>query len=369
MSILKVKNSLLPSFALGLMALGFQSCSLMHDDLDACAVRPAVRTSVNFVYDHNTSPTDLFHEHVGAVTLYVFDSDGKLCGEYERDNLSTGYALASESFKIDLDLQPGIYKLYALAQGHHGTYESSLEGSGAKFRRSGIATGDTSDKMAVSLDHDSGIVRHSGAPIDSIWTTLSPCEFTVPVVNDPAEGDPQQPDITVEATVPLMRITNNLHISFFQEDFPGSINPHNYEVTLTSPKGSHKFDLCGNIADNVMPITYTPYRTYAETGADGTAAVHTLFGVSRIMYGDDTSRHAVLHIRNLTTGHVTDIDITSLLAAGRQAFPQYNWSEQEYLDREYDYNLSICLKDGVWKYAMVNVNILSWTKRIQNTNL
>ena len=44
-------------------------------------------------------------------------------------------------------------------------------------------------------------------------------------------------------------------------------------------------------------------------------------------------------------------------------------SDQEYLDREYDYRLDFILKGDQWLYCDVVINVLDWSKRIQNENL
>ena len=44
------------------------SCSMMQDDLDDCPTG----LYLSFKYDYNLQRADMFNDHVGAVTVYVF---------------------------------------------------------------------------------------------------------------------------------------------------------------------------------------------------------------------------------------------------------------------------------------------------------
>lgn len=63
------------------------------------------------------------------------------------------------------------------------------------------------------------------------------------------------------------------------------------------------------------------------------------------------------------------INLTDALAQGRNAYDAYAYSRQEYLDRSYDYYLDFFIKNEVWQFAEVRINVLSWAHRIQNVDL
>ena len=48
------------------------SCTMMHQDLDGCPVG----LYLTFAYDYNLERADMFNDHVGSVTVYVYDSTG-----------------------------------------------------------------------------------------------------------------------------------------------------------------------------------------------------------------------------------------------------------------------------------------------------
>lgn len=340
----------------------------MHDDLPDCATKPDTYTSVRFVYDYNTRSADLFGEHVGAVTLYLFDNEGHFISEYECTN-SGSNALKDPDFKIDLNLEPGVYKVYAVAQGNEGGYMAHLQDLGAKFRRHTLTEGESWQNFYISLDHTMGLVPHQNVMLETLWTTLEARELVVPVVEEPAEGDPQQDDILVQATVPLMRVTNELHLSFYQQDFPGNINPDDYEVWVASERGRDKLNLLGEYLADAEKLTFNAHRVYTATDAEGHACVNMEFGLPRFMMHTDEADRAKLHVRNKITGYESVFDLPRELSRGRAAYADKNWSEQEYLDREYQYDLALCLTDKSWKFLQVNVLALSWSKRVQNADL
>ena len=61
----------------------FTSCNMMKEDEDLtnCGL------FVTFKYDYNLQRSDMFGDHVGGVTLYVFDSDGHFVRTYENNNI------------------------------------------------------------------------------------------------------------------------------------------------------------------------------------------------------------------------------------------------------------------------------------------
>ena len=85
---------------------------------------------------------------------------------------------------------------------------------------------------------------------------------------------------------------------------------------------------------------------------------------------DNIKKGAILRIRHVGTGRVVALmNLTHLLAQGRTAYELQNYPHQEYLDREYDYHLDFLLKGDAWAYCDIRINVLSWSKRIENIEL
>jgi hypothetical protein len=91
------------------------------------------------------------------------------------------------------------------------------------------------------------------------------------------------------------------------------------------------------------------------------------------MYSTTPDKNAVLCIRRKSTGQdIAVLNLPEILSEGRTAFEIYNYSPQEYLDREYDYRLELFLKGEKWEkltYLYVCIDVLSWAKRIQFEDL
>ncbi len=353
------------------------SCSLMHDDLPDCATRPQTRTNVSFVYDYNTAGEDKFPESVGSVTLYVFDENGSLVREIEHSASSTGGSLNQPGFSVDLDLPAGTYQLYAAAQESADGYAASLETPGAKFRRPATAEGFMASDMVFSLDHNAGTVEHQQMPLEHLWLTHIPQILTVTEAPMPAEGDPQPADVIIQATVPLQRVTNNIHLTLTR-DLTGTpatraaetLSPADYDIWISTATGRDRLDLVGNPTQDATTLTFTPHATQSAT-ANGQGAVEADLSVSRLFTDSDAARHDKLCIRAKLSGEVFEFDLPSLLTQCSAAYPGNNWSEQEFLDREYDYNIAVHFdeRDMRWKFVELSVGILKWHKRIQNADL
>lgn len=89
--------------------LGFASCDYIHDDLPLC------KHTLSFVYTHNMKFADAFahemecQERAKQVELYIYDKEGIFL---------SSRTIAGEELKanrIELDLQPGTYRLLAWA--------------------------------------------------------------------------------------------------------------------------------------------------------------------------------------------------------------------------------------------------------------
>lgn len=350
--------------------LSVSSCGLMHDDLQPCAVPPNTYTSVDFLYNYNTENRDLFPEHIGSVSVYVFDSNGNFVIREERSNLHDGNSLTKPGFQIDFSndvLKPGnSYKVYAIGHGNPGGYEASTSTPGFTNAEDYNNIKSESD-FALLLDHENGYVVNDGVLIDSLWTTRQPVILDIPEVVIPKEGDPQEPDRYIKGTVELMRVTNKLEVCFWQEDFPTDINPKNYEIIIESKNGSNHLDFFGNPI-TTTELTYTPYNVRTENRSNNSGAkacVIAEFGLSRLWLTNDIN----LTIRDLSTGAETTLsDLPKYLARGNEAFGQYGWSDQEYLDREYDFSIELPFTGEVAKWIQVNVEILGWSKRYQVVN-
>lgn len=87
-----------------LLGLTVTSCTdLIFDDRDGCERG----VYVNFVYDYNLHRSDMFADHVGEVTLYIFDEQGNYIDSRTEANDDEFQPLREYGYNMYLDLPDG----------------------------------------------------------------------------------------------------------------------------------------------------------------------------------------------------------------------------------------------------------------------
>lgn len=352
--------------AFAAIAVSLSSCSLMHDDLEPCPSG----VELSFVYDYNIQRADMFNAHVGGVTVYVFDADGNYLTQQEEFNTDSSSPLAEHTYRMHLDLAPGTYQFIAVA--HQKSYSECLASAGSKYRRTSLSasTGRMED-LEIMLDRENGSVNHAGVPLDLLWHGMSDAPLEV---RDMEEA---------HQTISLMRDTKMLTVSLHQLDDPADISSDDFDIQLTAANGRLAHD--NSLLDDEL-LTYTPYAQWTtEFTSSGSRAAgdsgedilertaHSALSFNRVILypsAADNNRNAMLTVTNNTTGTtVARINLPDCLAQGRGAFEYYNYTPQEFLDREYNYKLDFFLRGDTWEYVDLSISIASWSKRIQRVNL
>lgn len=129
------------------------SChDMWHQDYSDCPNGVYVK----FKYDYNLQRADMFNDHVGQVTLYVFDENGNYITQQTETNSALSSPLKDPNYVMHVEnLQPGKYQFLALAG--QNAYADQLTSGRAKFVRTApSATGDKMQKLEVNLDHEIG---------------------------------------------------------------------------------------------------------------------------------------------------------------------------------------------------------------------
>ena len=362
----------------------FTSCDMMTEDRDDCPTG----LYVNFVYDYNTQRADMFKDHVGSVTLYVFDESDKLVTQ----RTVSGSELSKYGYNIhfsEQELAPGHqYRLSAVAL--QKDWDVALGTAGAKYRKTELNKGDSRKQIKVSLDRTvmlSNTKLHevsTDAPLDTLWHTQQ--VMTAQAANLPTStkyhentnGDPTtnaiqkvsvKSGVPTYATVSLVRDTKHLNISLRELDRPEEVNADDYEVFILDANGD--LDYQNDVITPTDSLIYRPYQKWTTVfNAGGTIGVersaHYDLMFNRLKYSTTPDDNAVLCIRKKSDGtDVAVINLPYILCEGRMAYEIYNYRPQEYLDREYDYRLEFFLRGDRWEYISVCIDVLSWAKRIQ----
>lgn len=329
------------------------------------------------------------------------------------------------------ELKPGKYRLQAV--GLQKDYEEALAKEGARYEFQRPATSQDLHITLQHADTphpDCGYhhVEHADAPLDTLWHTLKVMSYepmggtTVPDPQRTVKPFSVYPledqlvtvtdNMATYATVSLIRDTNHLNITLRQIDYPEDIYHDDHSIQITDANAEIGHD--NGLLDGKQ-IMYTPYAqwttrfdengvTWEEGGRPSAANLEfrmengNLAAILNSKFSNPNSRaegpevqrtahynvmfnrlihdpnnhdnNARLQVTDNRTGNtVADINLTNILQQGRRAYDIYNYSAQEYLDRQYDYSLDFLLKGDKWVYCDIRINVLSWSLRVQNTEL
>lgn len=414
--------------ATALAALSLTGCEMMQEaeKLDGCPTGDFV---VQFVYDYNTQRADMFRDHVGEVSLYVFDKDGKFVLQRtanDRRSLSDRnnrfqmvFHAGNNPADPKEDLQAGqSYYFVAVAGQKAGAIIDTNQplphysqlGDAARYRHSHIGAGSHVADLNLALDRveaadAAGLHQVStAAPLDTLWHTLGILPVSVQSTNTSAGWrddnlvkirenifdfeniELNHPEDTI--TISLMRDTKHLHVSLHELDATdaeghttlGSVDIDDYDVFITDANG--QMDANNKLVQD-QPLIYRPYaqrsvnQANAIIGAPEGAvsnAAHWDLMFNRIMFHANANDDARLTIVRKSDGEVVaNLSLPRVLADNRISHDYYGYTQQGYLDREYNYNLSFYLKNGQWEstqiWIAVDVNVLSWNVRAQDVRL
>lgn len=344
-----MKNKLAVLLQAALLAGGLTSCEYIHEDLEPCP--SGLR--LTFEYDYNLQRADMFADHVGSVTVYVFDD----AGSFLFSQTESGEALAKDGYEMNLELSPGQYSYVVSAL--QKPYEETLA-EGADFIRTEPSVGEPMEQIAHELEYNKStmMVENEGLPLDTLWhgMRVEPIEVKL--------------DKVTRDTVSLVRNTKQISVALREIDDPTRIDVDNYDFRILDRNARLLWD---NSVDESNAIIYTPYatrntedRTKAETEEGIGRMAHADFMTSRILYHDKAEDDAILSVTNKETGEeVIRVNLADMLSRLRTAADIYRYTPQEFLDRGYDYQLTFFLKGDTWEYVNVEISVLSWAKRIQ----
>ena len=335
-------------------ALLLASCSMMKEDRSDC---PDCRNPLHIKvrYDYNIQRANMFADHVEQATVYVVDpATGTIVDTQTASNSATSSPLRDLSFAFNFEgLAPGSYRLFA-------TGRSAAE---AAYKTTIPEIAESIETLCFTVPTEAN-GKVPAQRLDTIWNTQKPVDVVIP------EKEP------TEATIGLMRLTNDLNVMVFRRDHPADNGHERYEVLVTDNHLKLGFD--NTPASEPTDVIYRPFASWTtETTADEAIVernAHYDLSLSRLIQHEDARENARLIIRNRETGHeIINIDLCYYLALARNAYEIQNYGIQEYLDREYDYRLDFGIEgEGekeTWKYITIRINVLSWALRIQNEKL
>lgn len=333
------------------MAFGlFTSCdSIIYDYESDCDVTILAK----FRYDLNMKWADAFPSEVTSVHLYAFDKDNRLV--WHRSE--SGEALQSDDYAMKLDLPAGDYHLLAWC---------GLDSPGSDTRHftvPEVTVGTTTpEELTCRMER---AYDEAGAYSDC---RLLPLFHGVKDISIPATDNGG----TYSYTVPLTKNTN--HVRVILQHLNG--NPVDADLFTFDIVEENGFMAHDNTLLTDEKITYRPYHTgsgtanlgiddYPQPGERAAGSRATIESVSvaiadlsiaRLVEG----RKTYLTIRTADEDRrlVARIPLTDYALLLKDGYER-EMTDQEYLDREDEYNLTLFLdEDDYWLSTSIIIN--SW---------
>lgn len=377
------------------------SCESVFDGEGDCAPHYYLR----FVFDMNMEFADAFNEQVQSVDVYVFEyidsKDGNpATSKFVKHISDSGEALAAEGYLLPVDLEAGKnYSIVAwcgLEDNRHFSISNNINAmndANIVMARNASASGPTQNVLLDELYH--GIadiyvptekqVQFHFHP-ESYPEELGEAGWTIPShanrynkayvkYGEELRYEPQyiwdqlSEQFKIIYTVPLIRNTNNVTLTLAHQN--GEFNLDQLRIEMTDNNGAMNFDNSLNESD--QHITYTPWRIATGTLDSGEIVAKDFsfddpivdsHYASFLTSETSTARMTPDHEKTMriyykdTNQTIFQIPLTRWLTQMRSA-KYHTMTDQEYLDRENQYDLLVFLQDdgrGGWSAVQVVIN-------------
>ena len=324
------------------------SDSFIFDDEGDCNIH----YKLVFKYDMNLKWADAFANEVKSVRVYVFDERNDLVKIYQEE----GERLAEPGFAIDLDLPEGDYNLVAWC---------GIDNPGVR-NQSFYAPENVGMKME-------DLYCSLRTLSNSIYKNYSDEHLQFMFYGSVGVNIQESDDIGGEryVTMPLIKDTNHIRVTLVQlsgEDT--NVNDFTYSIEAANGLLDYENKLSGT-----EKITYLPWSLdNAETIIQNSqgkdikclSALADL-DISRMTIGETESLKLI--IRNNSTNEIVAsvpvIDYALLTKDYYETAYGHKMTDQEFLDREDEYNLTFFLDSNLqWISSFIYIN--SWRVVLHN---
>lgn len=336
-----MRNAIRKGFG-GLAALLLQVAATacdgaIYDEEGDCSVTYRVA----FRYDMNMKFADAFAAEVRSVTLYLLDEEGRVV--WQRNE--RGEALSAEGYALTADVPAGSYELLAWC--------------GGEERTTGFAVPAATEREGLTCTVEREREADGTAVIRTDLTPLFHGHLPLTLFPD-GEG-------VHTFTVPLVKNTNTVRI-VLQQLSGGPLAKEDFCFFLTDENGFMDWD---NTLLPDEPISCQAWHVEAggadmEYGGGETTlgAVVAELTTNRLVEGHDVRLTVAERATGRTVFSIPFIDY-ALLVKGNY---RRNMDNQEYLDRQDEYNLVFFLDErGRWIRSYIYIN--SWKVVLQEAEL
>lgn len=355
---------------IGLTVLFAAGCLLsscdgfIYEAAEECA--PTYRLS--FRYDKNLKWADAFANEVRSVRVHAYDPAGNLVKVFS----DKGEHLANDGYALDLDLPPGKYRLVAWC----GTdNDAHLDGRSESFSliHSDVPgfiggaenTGETNnllgshvDGMSCSLNRKSDD-EHPAFSDEHLYSLFhGDIEVELPDTDD---------GLVYDYTMPLTKNTN--HIRVVLNHLNDNVDVNDFVFHIEDANGLM------DAQNNLLPDETIRYRTwklqngtlnFGDNASGSRAVLSSVTGaIADLTVGRMTADHREQMKLTITTkagDHVATIPVIDCALMAKDYYEEayrHKMSDQEFLDREDDYVLTLFLDENN-KWSETSIFIHSW---------
>ena len=314
------------------LSIAASSCESIYDDTKDC--EPYYY--LNFVYDMNMDFADAFNEKVNSVEVYVFDS---ATGELVDKIKESGDVLKKEDYKMRLHLPPGNYDFITWCglennEGHFQLSDNitSPRDIFCRMDRKKASDGSSFQNINLhSLFHGKISAKLEDIPGDHVFT------------------------------MPLIKDTNNINFSL-QELSGKELDPERFTIKLSINNGLMGYD---NTVIEDEKIEYNPYyqawgSAYVDTKADDGQTRHDIvvaeMSTARLISSHNPMIEVIDNEKDRTVYSIPLVKWVLMLKSQNYS----SMGDQEYLDREDEYNVILYVNDDSDLYVAVSIMINSW---------
>ncbi|MCS2337098.1 MULTISPECIES: FimB/Mfa2 family fimbrial subunit [unclassified Bacteroides] len=331
------KTTTLPVLMLLSVLFVMTACDGIYEDEGDCSVHYHVK----FRYDMNMKFADAFAHEVNSVTLYVLDEQNNVVWQGSEQ----GEALAQEGYAMEVDVAPGSYSLLAwcgLAGGNSFVVpvSSCKEDLICSLKREHKLDGTAYVKEDLNRLYHGYLEKQTFSSEEGTHTFV----------------------------VPLVKNTNNIRV-VLQHLSGEPVDKDKFTFSITDENGVMNWD---NKLLSDEPVTYYAWHTDSGTAGIDDVDSRTVSSFSAAIAELTTARLVkekaprlkVTNDKGETVFSIPLIDY-ALLVKG-----EYNrrMDDQEYLDRQDEYNMVFFLDEGDrWMDAYIYIN--SWKVVLQETGI
>lgn len=330
---------------LATIGVSMASCDAILDEDD---VDCSVEYRVKFKYDKNMKFADAFANEVKSVTLYAFDEEGRFV--YQRTE--QGDMLGEDGYTMPVEVEPGDYNLVTW---------------GGLEKEESFAVPVLTEGVSTIADLDCKMNRQylSRATDGSAYVN----EDLKPLFHGQVQKQSFGRAATQEiVTIPLVKNTNNVRI-VLQHLSGEAVDVSKFTFTIEDENGLMSYD---NSLKDDEELTYYAWRTdsgTADMNPDGSRATMAVsVAIAELTVGRLVEENKpILTITNDKGEKVLAIPLIdyALLVKG---YYNREMSDQEYLDRQDEYNMTFFLDENDrWVSSSIIIN--SWKVVLADVDL